>query len=127
MRFLLDTNIVSEAWKPLPSSTVQRWMSENGDECALSVITLAELHYGIEMLPFSKRRSSLERRISFLREDFSDTILPFALTEASAWSQYAAEVTAEWGKRFWTARTIRDSAPWPAMYHEARGHAMQLH
>jgi predicted nucleic acid-binding protein len=45
-----------------------------------------------------------------LREDFADVVLPFDLTEAFAWGEYAAEVTAERGKRFWTARTIRDAA-----------------
>src|SRR5207302_1511377 len=93
MRFLLDTNIVSEAWKPRPNPAVEQWMSENGEESALSVITLAELEYGMHLLPFSKRRGMLQRQIDFLREDFSDALLPFALAEAAAWSEYAAEVT----------------------------------
>jgi len=110
MHFLLDTNIVSEAWKPRPSPAVQEWIREHGEECALSVITLAELEYGMHLLPFSKRRAALERQIDFLREDFSDALLPYALAEAAAWSEYAAEVTANRGKKFWNARTIRDSA-----------------
>jgi predicted nucleic acid-binding protein len=110
MLFLLDTNIVSEAWKPRPNAAVEEWMMEHSDECALSVITLAELDYGLHLLPFGKRRSRLERQIQFLREDFSDALLPFAAAEAAAWAQYAAEVTAERGKDFWTARTMRDSA-----------------
>ena len=51
MRFLVDTNIVSEAWKPRPSPAVQQWMSDHGEESALSVITLAELEYGMHLLP----------------------------------------------------------------------------
>jgi len=74
------------------------------------VITLAELDYGLHLLPFSKRRSALQKRIEFLRDDFSDAVIPFDLPEAAAWAEYAAEVTSQHGKKFWTSRTIRDSA-----------------
>jgi predicted nucleic acid-binding protein len=110
MLFLLDTNVVSEAWKAKPSPSVERWMFENSKDCALSVITLTELDYGLHLLPFGKRRSALERNIGFLRQDFADSIIGFDLPEASAWAAYAAEVTGQHGKKFWNARTMRDSA-----------------
>jgi hypothetical protein len=110
MRFLVDTNIVSEAWKPRPNPGVVSWMKENGDECALSVISVAELTYGLHLLPYGKRQSALRRQIEFLREDFGDALLPFSLVEAAAWGQYAAEVTADRGKQWWNARSVRDSA-----------------
>ncbi len=37
-------------------------------------------------------------------------ILSFGPAEAEAWGSYAAEVTADRGKAWWTARTIRDAA-----------------
>ena len=110
MLFLLDTNIVSEAWKVRPNAAVEQWMQENGEDSMLSVITLAELTYGLHLLPFSKRRARLQRQIEFLREDFADAIAPFDLSEAMTWGEYSAEVTADRGKQWWTARTIRDSA-----------------
>jgi predicted nucleic acid-binding protein len=61
-------------------------------------------------LPFGKRRSALQKRIEFLRDDFSDAIIPFDLPQAAAWAEYAAQVTSQHGKKFWTSRTIRDSA-----------------
>ncbi len=69
-----------------------------------------ELHYGIQRLPFGKRQSELLRYVSFLRADYRDMILPFGPAESEVWGQYAAEVTAARGKKFWTARTVRDSA-----------------
>src|SRR5208282_2325407 len=110
MIWLLDTNVVSEVWKAKPNAGVVRWLEENKDECALSEITFGELFYGIHQLPFGKRRSELARRINFLREDYRDVTLPFGPVESEAWGQYAAEVTADRGKAFWTARTTRDSA-----------------
>jgi len=85
-------------------------LQENQDDCALSEITFAELHYGVHRLAFSKRRSELLRHISFLREDYREVILPFGPAEAEAWGEYAAEVFASRGKQFWTSRTTRDSA-----------------
>jgi hypothetical protein len=109
MLWLLDTNVVSELWKPQPLTCVIDWLEENKDDCALSEITFGELHYGIHRLPFGKRRSILMRHVNFLREDYRDAILPFGPAESEAWGQYAAEVYSERGKEFWTTRTTRDS------------------
>jgi predicted nucleic acid-binding protein len=110
MIWLLDTNVVSELWKPRPNAGTETWLVENKEECALSEITFGELHYGVHHLPFGKRRSELLRHISFLREDYRDVILPFGPLESEAWGEYAAEVTAGRGRNFWTGRTTRDSA-----------------
>jgi predicted nucleic acid-binding protein len=110
MIWLLDTNVISELWKPRPSPVVVAWLEENKDDCALSEVTFGELHYGVHRLAFGKRRSGLLRYISFLREDYRDVILPFGPVESEAWGEYAAEVVADRGKSFWTARTTRDSA-----------------
>jgi predicted nucleic acid-binding protein len=110
MLWLLDTNVVSDLWKPRPNPAAEAWLEENKEECALSEITFGELQYGIHRLPFSKRRAELVRRINFLREDYRDVILPFGPAESEAWGQYAAEVFSNLGKQFWNARTIRDSA-----------------
>ena len=50
--FLLDANVVSEWTKPRPNAGVTKWLSEaEEDEVFLSVVTVAELRYGIERLP----------------------------------------------------------------------------
>ena len=110
MIWLLDTNVVSEMWKPRPNPGVPAWLQANADDCALSEITFGELHYGVHRLPFGKRRSELLRHISFLREDYRDVVLPFGPAESETWGEYAAEIFAERGKSFWSSRTTRDSA-----------------
>ena len=110
MLWLLDTNVVSDLWKPRPNPGTMAWLEENKDECALSEITFGELYYGVHRLPVDKRRSELVRRISFLREDYRDVILPFGPAESEAWGEYAAELIASRGKNFWSGRTTRDSA-----------------
>jgi predicted nucleic acid-binding protein len=59
--FLLDTNVVSESIKPHPNPGMTAWLEEvDEDRTFLSVITLAELRYGIDRLPSGKRRHRLE-------------------------------------------------------------------
>ena len=61
MNFLLDTNVVSEWTKPRPDSGVVAWLAEaDEDRVFISVITLAELRYGIERMPAGARRNRLE-------------------------------------------------------------------
>jgi toxin FitB len=61
VNFLLDTNIISEWVKPKPNPGVVTWLAEvDEDRVFLSVVTLAELRYGIERLAAGKRRERLE-------------------------------------------------------------------
>ena len=61
MSFLLDTNVVSEWVKPRPDSGLIAWLEGvDEDTVFLSVITVAELRYGIERLPVSKKRVQLD-------------------------------------------------------------------
>ena len=57
---VLDTNVLSEALKPLPSSTVLRWLAAQIPSAVFTTtITLAEVLYGVEALPPGKRRMRL--------------------------------------------------------------------
>ena len=89
MRWLLDTNVVSELWKDKPNAGAVAWVEENKDECAVSEITFAELYYGIHRLPFGKRRAELLRYAHFLREDYRDAILGVNAIEAESWGEHA--------------------------------------
>ena len=61
MSFLLDTNVVSEWVKPRPDAGVVAWLAEvDEDRVFVSVITLAELRYGIERMAAGKRRTRLD-------------------------------------------------------------------
>lgn len=88
MTYLLDTNIVSELSKPQPSMLVIEWMEANGEQAALSSLTVAEMAAGIEALPAGKRRNDLDKRLHFLLEDFADRILPFDNMVAWEWARH---------------------------------------
>ena len=49
--WLIDTNIISEWVKPRPDTAVVRWLEEVGeDRVFLSVVSLAEIRFGVERL-----------------------------------------------------------------------------
>jgi toxin FitB len=89
VNFLLDTNAVSEWVKPRPNPGLIRWMEEaDEDRVFLSVISLAELHYGIERMAVGARRNRLE---GWLRHElpvrFEGRILSVDHQIAEAWGR----------------------------------------
>jgi hypothetical protein len=92
MSFLLDTHVVSEWTKPRPNPGLMAWMEEvDEDRVFLSVVTLAELRYGIERLAPGKRRKRLE---DWLQHDlplrFEGRILSIDSAVADACGKLAA-------------------------------------
>lgn len=81
---ILDTNVVSELMKSTPSAAVISWISAQlANDLYTTTITVAEILYGIELLPKGKRRDQLLREAdATFSEDFAGRILPF--DEASA-------------------------------------------
>jgi len=59
-RYLLDTNIVSDAIKPVPSESLAAWMLEQNDEdLFVSALTIAEIRRGVLQKPAGRRRKLL--------------------------------------------------------------------
>jgi toxin FitB len=76
---LLDTNVISELMKATPAPAVLGWMSlQPPDDLFISTISMAEILFGIELLPKGKRRDGLlqEAEITFGR-DFAGRVLVF--------------------------------------------------
>ena len=61
MRYLLDTNIISNIGKPEPSASLLAWMAEQADQdLFISALTVAEIRRGVLEKPAGKRRDQLE-------------------------------------------------------------------
>jgi toxin FitB len=89
MAFLLDTNVVSEWVNPRPNPGLIRWTeSADEDRVFLSVVSLAELRYGVERMPAGARRNRLEQ---WLRDElplrFEGRILFVDNRIAEAWGK----------------------------------------
>jgi len=60
VNYLVDTNVVSELVKPNLNANVARWFNaRDEEEIWLSVMTFAEIRFGIEAMADGRRRSLL--------------------------------------------------------------------
>ena len=89
---VLDTNVLSEFVKPLPSNIVVNWLAEQERSSVFTTtITQAEVLYGIERLPPGKRRTQFTVAAEkMFTEQFEDRILPFDQLAARAFARIAA-------------------------------------
>lgn len=92
MRFLLDTNVVSEWTKPRPDGGVAAFLAaQDEDSLFLSVVTLAELRRGVQRLPEGRRQRRLD---AWLRDElparFAGRLLGIDEATADAWGRIVA-------------------------------------
>ena len=93
VNFLLDTNAVSEWVKPRPNPGLIGGMeSADEDRIFISVVSLAELRYGVERMAVGRRRNRLEQ---WLRHElplrFESRILPVDTHVAEAWGRTVSQ------------------------------------
>lgn len=93
MSFLLDTNVLSEVRRPEPDRQVLRWLHEvDEDRTFISVISLAEIRKGVQLLPEGVRREALT---AWLADDlpnrFSGRILPVDAPISLQWGDLVAD------------------------------------
>lgn len=93
MRFLIDTNVLSEGTHPAPEPRVVSWLRAQAPlDLAISVFTLGEIQRGIELLPSSRRRSALEVWLAKeLPLHFQGRVLAVDEAVAFAWGRLSAQ------------------------------------
>jgi predicted nucleic acid-binding protein len=97
-RYLLDTNIISNAVKPVPSESLVGWMASRNDaDLFIASLTLAEVRRGLLERPAGKRKDQLEAWFSGPTGPqalFAGRVLPFDDRAALIWARLMAEGTA---------------------------------
>ena len=95
MRYLLDTNIISNITKPAPSEFLIAWMAEQADQdLFIASLTVAEIRRGILETPAGKWRDRLETW--FAGPDgpqtlFAGRVLPFDEKAGLVWAHLMAD------------------------------------
>jgi predicted nucleic acid-binding protein len=89
MKFLLDTCIISEIIRQQPARNVSNWIKkEDESNFFISVLTIGELHKGIEKLPESKRKEELHNWVeNDLKERFLNKIIDIDMQVAMMWGK----------------------------------------
>ena len=94
MRYLLDTNILSNVTKPTPSEPLMTWMAEQADQdLFIASLTVAEIRRGVLEKPAGKRRNELEAWFSGPEGPqalFAGRVLPFDERAALVWARLMA-------------------------------------
>ena len=94
-RSLLDTNIISNVSKPVPSEALVAWMAKQADDdLFISSLTVAEIRRGILEKPAGKKRREWERW--FTGPDgpqslFAGRVLPFDEKAGLVWARLMAD------------------------------------
>ena len=88
---VVDTNVLSEVFRPQPSERVRVWMSgQPADSLFTTAICEAEILYGVALLPAGRRRSALEKAAkAVFSEDFEGRVLGFDSLAARAFTEIA--------------------------------------
>lgn len=89
---ILDTNVVSETQRPVPDENVMAFLDRcNPTETYITAITVAEILYGIELLPEGARKRALgDAAANLFERTFADRILPFDAQAAGRYARHAA-------------------------------------
>lgn len=99
MRYLLDTNIISNITKPAPSEFLLGWMADqNDDDLFIASLTVAEIRRGALEKSSGKRRDELETW--FKGPDgpqmlFADRVLSFDEKAGLIWARLMADSKAK--------------------------------
>lgn len=95
MRYVLDTNIISNVTRPVPSDALLAWMAEQSDEnLYVASLTVAEIWRGVLEKPAGKRRRELESWFSGPEGPpalFAGRVLPFDERAGLVWARLMAE------------------------------------
>lgn len=116
---IVDTNVISELMRHAPDEGVARWFEEQPlERLAITAVTVAEILYGLDLMPDSRRKSDLSGRFAtVLIRAFPNDVLPFDQAAAVAYARI-------WGDRDRTGRPIGVNDAIIAGIAEAQGAAI---
>ena len=116
---VLDTNVLSELWKPTPEPNLLAWIdAQLVESLYLSTITVAEVRFGMAAMPAGKRRTVYQDRLE--REvlpAFKGRVLAFDLESSQAYAELMAKARA-------AGRTISKEDGYIAATAASRGFAV---
>jgi predicted nucleic acid-binding protein len=89
---VLDTNVLSEALRPVPEPSVLAWLANQPRASLFTTsVTRGEILYGIRLLSDGKRRRGMwDAAMKIFDEDLADQVLNFDSDAAGMYAEIAA-------------------------------------
>ena len=106
LKYLLDTNVVSEPLRPKPATAILRRLRCHEGETAIASIVWHELQFGFERLVESRRRAAIKRYLEEVVEA-SFPILDYDRSAAEWHARERARLEAERLHPSWMVRSRR--------------------
>ena len=92
MSYLLDTSVLSASSKKRPPAHLLHWMAQHEEESFVSVVSLAELKFGLDTSLNPEFRATLEEWLAELRQHFAHAILGINEPVLVEWKQLLADL-----------------------------------
>ena len=85
---VVDTNVISEVMRPQPSASVLNWLYlQDNNQLFITTETLAEIGYGLRILPEGQRRWQMQSRFEqFIAQACEERVLDFTASAACAYA-----------------------------------------
>lgn len=89
---VLDTNVVSELARPIPSQAVIEWVdAQESSSLVITALTAAEVRAGVALLPGGRRKLDVGLRIELLlTETFAGFVLAFDIGSSAHYAEILA-------------------------------------
>jgi len=93
LKYLVDTNILSEMTRKQPDNRIVEWFENTANtDMFISVISVGELVYGVAKLPDGTKKMKLSAWLSDLfYENFYDRIVGISMDVMEAWGEMSAK------------------------------------
>ena len=89
---VLDTNVLSELFRPKPEAGVLAWVASKSRAALFTTtVTRGEISYGIQLLPDGQRKQKLQSAVrAIFNEDLAGQVLSFDNESADLYADIAA-------------------------------------
>ena len=93
---ILDTNVISEPFKPKPDPAVMSWLdAQEPQTLYITTVSLAEMFAGVHKMPEGRRRADLHQLVeNKIQSVFENRILAFDMPAAEAFGRVNADACA---------------------------------
>lgn len=88
---LIDSNVFSETFKPIPDASVTDWLFAHRKETLLSSLVVAELDSGVRTTSGRSKRAMLQGWLDRLIAEHAERIVDFDLRAARRWGQFQSK------------------------------------
>jgi len=95
LRYLVDTNIISEMTRKRPDNGIVKWFENTANaDMFISVISIGELIFGAAKLPDGTKKTELSAWLNgLIHEGFGDRIVDIDRNVMEAWGEMSAKLT----------------------------------